>query len=233
MAEKQPKNDHGETSKPPSDTFEARRAEIVKFLLAVCELKGFDYNEKVTDTLLELWLQAVADIPVEVLGNAFEHTVRNLQSGTYWPTPGDIRALIGEAFKIPAEQAWRQVVKQLEQNHYDPSQGWLFEWTANEKRAKSHPHAIRRDEWDRGWYLLPPPLSPQAEYAVEAVGGWDRIRRDVGSKQHDFVRREFVGQFITSSKNPELLIGDNERRQIGPQSSAMGSRSDAIAKRGV
>lgn len=218
MGDPQPKTANVGTGRPQPGSSKsesnARSEAILQFLTAVCALKGFDLAERVDSTMLDVWEQALSDLSPVLIRQAMNHLVRTMESGTYWPTPGDVRKLIREAGSVEAEKAWKQVIRRIEKHHYDPDAGgWMWEWTSSPERMRAWEASGGRamsDDWGRGWHLLPPELDAEAGYAVAIVGGWDRIRAQHGGREHDFVRRGFLEAFLRAKQNPALISGDEK-----------------------
>jgi hypothetical protein len=143
---------------------------------------------------LELYLEDLADLPVEPLLQAIERWRR--EGSPFFPQVPELRALVNPQPNedTEAEAAWMQL-ERFVSRHYHPDLGI---------------HGV----WSGGTYQAPPLLDRRSETAMRAVGGaarvWWAITLEDDQTQYGWVKKEFIAAWKRAPAVERHLLDDGE-----------------------
>lgn len=183
-----------EPLRPPSARHgtDGRSVLIREFLATICEI----HQRDATSDLARVYEATLSDLAIQNLDRALALTLKNVK---FWPTPAHVREQHERRFEFAAASAWRLAFDRLRRCHYDPAiqnGPWVPTFTGT---RPPEDYLGRVEPYGSGFLVWPPDPDPSIEAAVEAVGGWQRLK-DLGTHEHDFVRRDFVKAFENAAR---------------------------------
>lgn len=140
------------------------------------------FGESLTAARLKIYVEHLADIPVEQLKNAFQ---RAADECTFFPKIAELRQFAGQSRKelneAGAVAAWHEV------------QNFLSKW------------GVRR--WTHSVYGAAPELGERTEYAIRCVGGLERINR---ASDHEFgyLQKQFIDSWQAFDVTKGMTLSD-------------------------
>jgi hypothetical protein len=143
---------------------------------------------------LELYLEDLADLPLEPLLQAIERWRR--EGSPFFPQVPELRALVNPQPNedAEAEAAWMQI-ERFVSRHYHADLGI---------------HGIHCG----GTYQAPPPLDRRIETAMRAVGGpgrvWWAINQEIDQSDYGWIKKEFVAAWKRAPAVERHLLDDGE-----------------------
>jgi hypothetical protein len=173
-----------------------------------------------TPERISLYLHALSDLPPEKVAAALESMVK---TSRFFPKIVEIReAVLGTSpatIDACAEAAW-MVVEQWILLNFDPDNG-VREWVSP---TGSRATVQLGEDWTRI-----PKLPPRSEAAVRAIGGYERVWRDVQSDQYTWMKREFCEAWKRVENVQNLLaIGPAGRKELPEQAGGFASAADIL-----
>jgi len=153
------------------------------------------YDRKAEDlhTINDSFLEALMDVPVSALAAAFEEWHR---TGKHFPVPGEIRSLItGHEDAIDqyeAEKAWnlvRWVLNAFWRNETQIEPLFIGLDVRLSERWKAN---TTQEPYNGGYLIRPKPFDARTQFAIENVGGLQRIATLPAGSEFDFTRKGFL-----------------------------------------
>lgn len=134
------------------------------------------------------------DIPLSDLQFAFEEWNR---VGTKFPSPGDIRGLLtdrDEAIdQYESEKSFAHVRWLVHFFSWTPDNGFLPLFVGKETGlTKRVEEAATKTEYNGGWLLRPKPLDQRTQFAVDQIGGMERIATLPAGNEFEWARKGFL-----------------------------------------
>ena len=124
----------------------------------------FGYEAGAWETAAPLYLDALADLPYDLLSDAVSQSIRMAGPDDHFPKPGQIRAMIREGLELRRDQAHRESRQGRDEEAWP---AWLRDiWGTEPEGPIKRREALEEQERKRLepiWREPPPPLPEQFE----------------------------------------------------------------------
>jgi len=147
---------------------------VSKALVLLAECRGI----VLTQPRLELYLEDLADLPLEPLLKAIQTLRRD--GSPFFPQVPELRVLVQPPIKddAEAEHAWQTLEDQV-RRYFHPDTGFVGKW--NRERRSADPV---------------PPLDPRTEHALRATGGPYQVWSNLdGGEAYPFLKKDFLASW--------------------------------------
>ena len=157
---------------PKSATERLRPATKREIAIELERLRSvFGYEAAAWETAAPLYLDALADLPYDLLTNAVANSIRMAGIGDRFPRPGQLRALIAESLELRRDQGRRESRLGREEEEWP---GWLGDiWGPPPEGPLKRREALAEHERKRLAPIWRPPLK-------EGVGSFVSVGEALG-----------------------------------------------------